>query len=52
MPVDKIPYVDFPELKINEHESTEMPFRYVKDTDGRPVMPGVSLGENPQFVDV
>ena len=37
----EIPYVDFPELKIDEHESTEMPFRYVKDEKGAPVMPRV-----------
>ncbi|RVX67177.1 hypothetical protein B0A52_08611 [Exophiala mesophila] len=38
-PLDKIPYVDFPELKINEHETTEMPFRYVTDKCGKPIMP-------------
>ncbi|KAI2627433.1 DUF431-domain-containing protein [Hypomontagnella submonticulosa] len=37
--LNKIPYTDFPELKFNEHESTEMPFRYVKGDDGKPVMP-------------
>lgn len=37
-----VPYVDHPDLKINEHESTEMPFRYVKGDDGKPVMPEVS----------
>ncbi|KAI0387121.1 DUF431-domain-containing protein [Hypomontagnella monticulosa] len=37
--LSKIPYTDFPELKFNEHESTEMPFRYVKGDDGKPVMP-------------
>ncbi|KAI1085303.1 DUF431-domain-containing protein [Whalleya microplaca] len=37
--LDKIPYLDFPELKFNEHESTEMPFRYVKGDDGKPMMP-------------
>lgn len=42
VPVDKIPYLDFPELKFNEHESTEMPFRYVKGEDGKPIMPKVS----------
>jgi ribosome biogenesis SPOUT family RNA methylase Rps3 len=41
VPVDKIPYLDHPELKINRHESTEMPFRYVKGEDGRPIMPKV-----------
>lgn len=39
-----VPYVDHPDLKINEHESTEMPFRYVKGDDGKPVMPEVSHG--------
>jgi ribosome biogenesis SPOUT family RNA methylase Rps3 len=38
-----IPYVDFPELHLNEHESTEMPFRYVRNEDGSPVMPDVRL---------
>ena len=37
--LDDIPYIDHPELKINKHESTEMPFRYVKDDNGNPVMP-------------
>lgn len=37
--LDKIPYVDFPELKLGEHESTEMPFRYVTDQCGKPIMP-------------
>ncbi|XDG04062.1 hypothetical protein ABKA04_003677 [Annulohypoxylon sp. FPYF3050] len=37
--LSKIPFVDFPELKFNEHESTEMPFRYVTDEDGKPIMP-------------
>jgi hypothetical protein len=39
--VDKIPFVDHPELKINKNESTQMPFRYVKGDDGRPIMPEV-----------
>ena len=38
-PLDKIPYVDFPELQLEDHESTEMPFRYVSDKQGRPIMP-------------
>lgn len=36
-----VPYVDHPELKFNEHESTQMPFRYVTDKDGKPIMPEV-----------
>ncbi|ESZ97548.1 hypothetical protein SBOR_2095 [Sclerotinia borealis F-4128] len=38
-PLDKIPYVDYPELRVNKNESTEMPFRYVKDANGNPIMP-------------
>ncbi|KAF3917818.1 hypothetical protein ABW20_dc0104842 [Dactylellina cionopaga] len=37
--LDKIPFVDFPELKISKNETTEMPFRYVKKEDGMPIMP-------------
>lgn len=37
--LNEIPYIDFPELKFNKHESTEMPFRYVKGEDNKPVMP-------------
>ncbi|KAH8893251.1 DUF431-domain-containing protein [Thozetella sp. PMI_491] len=39
VPLADIPYLDFPELKFNDHESTEMPFRYVKGEDGKPIMP-------------
>ncbi|KAI4233593.1 MAG: hypothetical protein LQ352_008241 [Teloschistes flavicans] len=38
-PLNQIPYVDHPEIRIDEHESTQMPFRYVKDTQGKPLMP-------------
>ena len=41
VPLEAIPYIDHPELKINKHESTEMPFRYVKGKDGQPIMPEV-----------
>lgn len=34
-----LPFVDFPELRFNEHESTEMPFRYLIDSKGEPIMP-------------
>ncbi|KAI5922751.1 SAM-dependent RNA methyltransferase [Camillea tinctor] len=37
--LNKIPYLDFPDLKFNEHESTQMPFRYVEGPDGKPIMP-------------
>jgi ribosome biogenesis SPOUT family RNA methylase Rps3 len=39
--LDQIPFVDFPELKLDRHETTQMPFRYVKGSDGKPVMPEV-----------
>lgn len=48
VPLDKIPYVDHPELRINEHESTEMPFRYVRDSHGKPIMPDV-CPSSPSF---
>lgn len=43
MSLETIPYVDHPEIKINEHESTEMPFRYVADRMGKPIMPAVRM---------
>jgi ribosome biogenesis SPOUT family RNA methylase Rps3 len=42
VPLEQISYVDYPEILINEHERTEMPFRYVKDAAGQPIMPPVS----------
>lgn len=45
VPLEKISYLDYPELLINEHERTEMPFRYVKGDDGKPIMPDVSRAE-------
>ncbi|OOO12271.1 SAM-dependent RNA methyltransferase [Aspergillus oryzae] len=39
VPLEKIQYVDYPEILINEHERTEMPFRYVRGDDGQPIMP-------------
>ncbi|KAL3489750.1 SAM-dependent RNA methyltransferase [Aspergillus germanicus] len=39
VPLEEIQYVDHPEIVVNEHERTEMPFRYVKDSSGKPIMP-------------
>jgi ribosome biogenesis SPOUT family RNA methylase Rps3 len=39
VPLEKIEYVDYPEIIVNKHERTEMPFRYVKGDDGQPIMP-------------
>jgi ribosome biogenesis SPOUT family RNA methylase Rps3 len=47
--LDKVPYVDFPELKFSKHESTEMPFRYVTDDKGEPILPAVSHPPKSQW---
>ena len=39
--LENIKYVDHPEIKVDEHESTEMPFRYVLDKEGKPIFPVV-----------
>jgi len=39
IPLEKIEYIDYPELRINKNESTEMPFRYVKGANGESIMP-------------
>ena len=44
--LDNIPRVDHPEIRFNEHESTQMPFRYVTDQSGNPIMPEVNQPEN------
>lgn len=41
--LEQIQYLDYPEILINEHERTEMPFRYVKGEDGQPIMPRVRI---------
>jgi ribosome biogenesis SPOUT family RNA methylase Rps3 len=43
MALKDIPFVDHPELRFDEHESVEMPFRYVKDSAGDPIMPEVCV---------
>ena len=45
MALKDIPFIDNPELRIDEHESIEMPFRYVKGHDGNPIMPNVSQAQ-------
>jgi hypothetical protein len=42
-----IPFVDHPELQLSKHESTQMPFRYVRGKDGGPVMPEVGMRASP-----
>ncbi|KAF7294315.1 hypothetical protein HMN09_01160500 [Mycena chlorophos] len=39
IPLDKIPYVDFPTIRFNPKESVEMPFRYIADEKNEPILP-------------
>nr|GAT58464.1 predicted protein [Mycena chlorophos] len=39
IPLDKIPYVDFPTICFNPKESVEMPFRYIADEKNEPILP-------------
>lgn len=39
LPFDKIKFIDYPEFRFNKNEATEMPFRYVLDTNGKPILP-------------
>ncbi|QLG74901.1 hypothetical protein HG535_0H02280 [Zygotorulaspora mrakii] len=34
-----IKFIDYPEFRFNKNEATEMPFRYVLDSDGAPILP-------------
>ncbi|RKP01928.1 hypothetical protein CXG81DRAFT_29636 [Caulochytrium protostelioides] len=36
--LDDIPYVDNPDIVFNAHESVNMPFRYIRNPDGTPLM--------------
>lgn len=42
--LDKIRFIDYPEFRFNENEATEMPFRYVIDERGDPILPEDMLG--------
>ncbi|SCZ88255.1 BZ3500_MvSof-1268-A1-R1_Chr2-1g04290 [Microbotryum saponariae] len=39
IPLDKIPFVNHPTIRFDEIESVEMPFRYVADAQGEPILP-------------
>ncbi|KAH7926926.1 DUF431-domain-containing protein [Leucogyrophana mollusca] len=41
VPLDSIPYVDFPTIKFNAKESVEMPFRYIAENDNPLLPPGM-----------
>lgn len=36
---DEIKFIDYPEIKFSQYESTEMPFRYVTDSKDEPILP-------------
>lgn len=36
---ENIKFIDYPEIRFNKHEATEMPFRYVLDNTGTPIFP-------------
>jgi ribosome biogenesis SPOUT family RNA methylase Rps3 len=50
VPLEKIPHIDDPELHISKNESMEMPFRYVTDTNGKPIMPDVSYNYDENYL--
>ena len=36
---EDIKFIDYPEFRFNKNEATEMPFRYVLDKEGKPILP-------------
>ncbi|KAM9911466.1 Rps3 or RNA methylase involved in ribosome biogenesis, SPOUT family [Metschnikowia aff. pulcherrima] len=36
---EDIKFIDYPEIRYNKYESTEMPFRYVLDAENVPILP-------------
>lgn len=36
---EDIKFIDYPEIRYSKYESTEMPFRYVLDKEGTPILP-------------
>lgn len=36
---ENIKFIDYPEIKFSQYESTEMPFRYVVNADDEPILP-------------
>lgn len=36
---EDIKFIDYPEFRFSKKEATEMPFRYVLDQDGNPILP-------------
>lgn len=48
-PLEEIPWVDNPEIKVSRIESVEMPFRYVKGENGEITVPEVSREKAAPF---
>lgn len=38
-PLHQIRFIDYPEFRFSDNEATEMPFRYVLDARGDPILP-------------
>lgn len=36
---ESIKFIDYPEIKFSQYESTEMPFRYVLNSENEPILP-------------
>lgn len=36
---EDIKFIDYPEIRYNKYESTEMPFRYIVDSNDAPILP-------------
>jgi ribosome biogenesis SPOUT family RNA methylase Rps3 len=41
VPLEKIPYIDYPTISFNPRESIEMPFRYIADAKEPLLPPGM-----------
>lgn len=41
VPLAEVPYIDRPSIQVSAAESVEMPFKYVKNKDGKAIMPEV-----------
>lgn len=39
VPFEEIKFIDYPEFRFTKNEATEMPFRYVLDDNGAPILP-------------
>lgn len=40
---EDIKFIDYPEIRFSKYEATEMPFRYVLDQEGNPILPAGML---------